>query len=178
VSIPNSVGYIGSYVFNSCAGLTSISIPDSVASIGTYTFENCTSLTSVNVSWSNPLVITSAVFGTLSLNTIDLNVPSGTSALYAAADVWKDFKSINDATLSTNSYSLNNNLQLHPNPAKEYVSISGLENQENYSIFSILGTKMSAGSIAKDQKIDTQNLAPGTYFIKFEKGNSLKFIKE
>jgi hypothetical protein len=124
------------------------------------------------------LVISATVFASVSLNTVNLNVPTGTSTLYKAATVWKDFKSINDATLSTNSYSLHTNLQLYPNPAKEYVSISGLEDQENYSIYSILGTKISAGSIAKDQKIDTQNLAPGTYFIKFEKGNSLKFIKE
>ena len=201
IAIPASVTSINDYAFSGCSsltsitfeavstietigqgafifsGLTSIAIPNSVTSIDAGAFENCKLLNTVNVNCSSPINIGTAAFQGLSLPFITLNIPPGTTAVYKATNVWKDFN-IEETTLSTNSFSLNNNLQLYPNPAKDYLSISGLEDKENYSIYSILGTKMSAGSIAKDEKINTQNLASGTYFLKFDQGNSVKFIKE
>lgn len=47
--VPSSVTTIGSFGFDSCAGLTNVLIGDSVTAIGFYAFSFCTSLTSVTI---------------------------------------------------------------------------------------------------------------------------------
>ena len=53
VVIPDSVKYIGIYVFYGCSKLTSITIPESVTSIGNYAFSGCSGLTSITVDSKN-----------------------------------------------------------------------------------------------------------------------------
>jgi hypothetical protein len=122
-SIPNSVTRIEAYAFNGCRRLTSVTISGSVTSIGRVAFQNCYGLTSatisgsvtsieygafwdcrglkdVTVAWAMPLSVSSDVFYYTSLAPITLHVPNGTKALYAAANVWKDFGTIMDGSTS------------------------------------------------------------------------------
>ena len=69
-------------------------------------------------------------------------------------------------------------LNIHPNPSTKFIQISGLQKTENYSIFSLLGQEIAKGSVADEESIDTQNLNNGLYLLKFNNGNTLKFIKE
>ncbi len=178
LTIPNSVSIIGYSAFAYCTGLTSLTIPNSVIYIETDAFENCTGLTAVNVSWETPLRINNLVFERLDLNTIALNVSSpGIVSDYQKAVIWQDFNPIN-AVLSTENHLLNKNLKISPNPTKNFITISGLINKENYSIYNILDVKVGKGSFSNNEKIDAQDLTKGMYFIRLEDGNTIKFIKE
>jgi BspA type Leucine rich repeat region (6 copies)/Concanavalin A-like lectin/glucanases superfamily/Secretion system C-terminal sorting domain/Ig-like domain CHU_C associated len=91
VEMQNSVTSIENAAFGFCTSLPTINIPSSVTSIGVELFNFCTALTSVTVNWAIPLPINPDFFANVTLNNVTLNVPSGTTALYKAANVWKDF---------------------------------------------------------------------------------------
>ena len=82
------------------------------------------------------------------------------------------------APLSINEHQSFENIKIFPNPSSEYITVSGLENEENYSIYNITGSELKSGIISENDLIDIQNLTNGLYFLKFEKGNTLKFIKD
>jgi len=67
---------------------------------------------------------------------------------------------------------------IYPNPSHDYIKISGLTTTENYTIHSIIGTNVYNGTISGNANIDIRNLSKGVYFLKFNKGKTLKFIKE
>ncbi|GHV52404.1 hypothetical protein FACS1894181_15470 [Bacteroidia bacterium] len=96
ITIPDGVTRIENNAFSGCTNLASITIPGSVASIESYAFGNCTGLTDVTVQWANPISITSYVFPGVNLSNVILHVPKDTKADYEAADVWKDFGTIQE----------------------------------------------------------------------------------
>ena len=124
---------------------------------------------------------------------------SGTSEIFTPNTVWA---SINSGTWTLledlgfpNSYIIRPNFQIpslsilenqisnnlftiYPNPSQNFIKINGLLESLNYTIYDILGNKISNGIISKNEKIDIQSFFNGLYFLKFENGNTLKFIKE
>lgn len=70
------------------------------------------------------------------------------------------------------------NIKLYPNPANASFELSGLTQAEKVSIYNVLGNKVFEGTIDTNQKVDVRNLTSGLYFLNFENGTSLKFIKE
>ena len=69
-------------------------------------------------------------------------------------------------------------LKLFPNPAIEYIQISGLSKKVNYTIYNILGKKVLTGNVVNDEGIYIQILANGLYLLKFNNGNTIKFTKK
>jgi hypothetical protein len=69
-------------------------------------------------------------------------------------------------------------LSLWPNPSSNFVHVSGLKKNIEYKIYNTLNIQINEGIISDNERIDIQKLASGIYFLKFEKGNTLKFIKE
>lgn len=86
--------------------------------------------------------------------------------------------SISDDTLGLDTFKVSNNIKVLPNPTSEYIKVSGLKNEATYSIYNILGSEITHGKISDNEKINVQNLTDGTYFLKFNTGNAVKFIKE
>ncbi len=82
-------------------------------------------------------------------------------------------------TLSVNSYEYDNTkIKVYPNPSSEIIQISELKTKKNYRIYNVVGTKIKTGSISNNETVDIKNFANGLYFLKFDNGNTLKFIKE
>lgn len=74
---------------------------------------------------------------------------------------------------------LEDNFKIYPNPSSNYIEILNIINSENYKIYNLIGTEVLKGTINNNnQRIDIQNLISGLYFLKFENGNTIKFIKE
>lgn len=96
---------------------------------------------------------------------------------FPSAD-WGFTASILNSTLSIDDFNKNENLKLFPNPSSEYVQISGLKELVNYKIYNVLGTEIKKGVIANDKQIDIKYFINGLYFLKFDNGNTIKFIKE
>lgn len=69
-------------------------------------------------------------------------------------------------------------LKLFPSPSSDFIQVSGLTTTENYSIYNILGTEVDSGAIFANKKIEIANLSNGIYFLKLERGNTIKFIKK
>lgn len=83
-----------------------------------------------------------------------------------------------DQNLSTNEYKIDTKIKLFPNPSSDFIRISGITKTENYSIYNILGAKVKSGTILNGEKIDIRNVKKGLFFLKFESGEFMKFIKK
>ena len=81
-------------------------------------------------------------------------------------------------TLSIENFNLVDNISIFPNPTSDYISISNLKLTESYLIVNQIGQKVKKGIISNNQQIDIRNFTNGLYFLKFENGNTIKFIKE
>tara|TARA_R110002096_G_C14409914_1_gene708183 strand:+ start:87 stop:857 length:771 start_codon:yes stop_codon:yes gene_type:complete len=67
---------------------------------------------------------------------------------------------------------------LFPNPSTNFIQISGLIKKENYRIFGVLGAEIKNGIVSENEQIDIRSFTNGLYFLKFENGNTLKFLKD
>lgn len=109
-----NVSSIGSYAFYGNNAITSVDIPaniggvpsyptraagDDMEGLGEYAFANCSKLNTVIVHWDEPLNISSTVFEGDPLKDMTLIVPKGLVEKYRAAEVWKDFGNITEATV-------------------------------------------------------------------------------
>ena len=92
-------------------------------------------------------------------------------------NMFVDNISIN-TTLSIDDVSLLGSIKLHPNPSSDFIQVSGLTTSENYSIYNVLGAKISHGAVSDNQMISIENFTNGMYFMKFDNGNTIKFTKK
>ena len=82
-------------------------------------------------------------------------------------------------TLSASDVQLSNiAIKLSPNPSSNFIKLSGLTKEENYSIYNIHGTRIMNGKISDNQKMDIQQLSIGLYLLKLERGKTIKLVKK
>ncbi len=86
--------------------------------------------------------------------------------------------SIFDNPLSVENFDLAEKISIYPNPASNFIRVSQLSKPEKYQVYNTIGQKIIKGIISENEKIDIQNLANGIYFLKFENGSTIKFLKE
>lgn len=81
--------------------------------------------------------------------------------------------------LSVNEVTQNSkDLTLFPNPSSDFIEISGLDNEETYTIYNLLGKKVQQGIVADRKKINIIDLKSAVYFIQI--GNTAgakRFVK-
>lgn len=90
-------------------------------------------------------------------------------------DLW--FKLSTSSSLGIDSHASKKSV-LFPNPANNYIQISGIDSQEIFTLYNSLGAKLKNGIVSGDEKIDIQNLPIGLYFIKLNDGKTVKFVKK
>ncbi|MEB3413546.1 leucine-rich repeat domain-containing protein [Flavobacterium psychrophilum] len=164
VTIPNSVITINRGAFAGCSGLTSVTIPNSVTAIGENAFAGCSSLRTVNCHITSPLVINANVFGNVTQSNCALNVPTGTQAVYQAAAVWRNFSPISGGFLSSNSFAIESNLKIYPNPVSEILNIAlqeGLQLQK-VNFYNTLGQLIKT---TNHLETNVSSFAKGNYFV-------------
>tara|TARA_B110000114_G_scaffold104011_1_gene109461 strand:+ start:432 stop:983 length:552 start_codon:yes stop_codon:yes gene_type:complete len=81
-------------------------------------------------------------------------------------------------TLSIDDLNFENKFSLFSNPSSDFISVLNLKSAENYLIVNQLGQEIKRGIISNQEKIDIRNFTNGLYFLLFDNGNSIKFIKE
>lgn len=108
-------------------------------------------------------------------NIDELVISTTGAADYLALDAF----SWDSEVLSTDDFEFGQSeVVLFPNPSSDFIEVSGLDKTMNYELFDILGKEIKKGIISNNDLINVQSLHNGIYFLKFDNGNSLKFIKE
>ncbi|CAI8375647.1 MAG: Uncharacterised protein [Polaribacter sejongensis] len=85
---------------------------------------------------------------------------------------------VENTVLGITNFDTKGNLTIAPNPASDFIEIFGLTKTEHYKIYNILGGLVNHGNVSNNDKIDIQDLKDGIYFLKFENGNTHKYIKK
>jgi hypothetical protein len=87
-----------------------------------------------------------------------------------------DFFSI--PTTNTTNLDSDINITLYPNPCTNFLQVSNLNKNRNYIIYNVAGEVIQKGILFNNRPVNIQNLSNGIYFIKFNAGKPLKFIKQ
>ena len=68
-------------------------------------------------------------------------------------------------------------LSIYPNPSTSFLRVIGLDSDESYRIYSILGTELQSGVISNDTEIDINVLKTGMYMLQLS-DFTLPFVKK
>ncbi|MBT8261094.1 MAG: T9SS type A sorting domain-containing protein [Flavobacteriaceae bacterium] len=68
-------------------------------------------------------------------------------------------------------------IKIYPIPSTDLITISGLQDRKDYCIFNIFGQIVLEGTINNYNKINIQNFSNGIYVLRFDTGQTIKFIK-
>jgi uncharacterized secreted protein with C-terminal beta-propeller domain len=98
--------------------------------------------------------------------------------LYFSEFMGNRVSKFNLTTLSITENVLNTSLNITPNPATDFIQVSGLTSKKQYTMYNVLGVKLNSGTVSKNENIAIKHLSNGLYFIKFDDGYSIKFIKK
>lgn len=93
----------------------------------------------------------------------------------------QDFSSkINvSGTLATQEVKIKHNeLSVYPNPAIEFIQVSGVGKHQKYTVYNSIGNHITEGNISEKEKIDTHHFVSGVYFLKLGNGKSVQFIRK
>jgi hypothetical protein len=71
----------------------------------------------------------------------------------------------------------NEGYKIFPNPSSDFIQVSGLTKNENYTLYNVLGAKIRSGQIYNNAQIDISPLNNGLYFLKFNSGTVIKILK-
>lgn len=82
-----------------------------------------------------------------------------------------------DQTLSTDNFELNK-VKVFPNPSTNFIQVHGLLKETAYTIYNVLGKEIRKGVTSAIDKIDVQRIPEGTYFLKLNGKEAIRFIKE
>ena len=96
------ISSIGEGAFQNCTALTKVTLPATVTSIAWGAFYECKALTDVTVLFSTPLPIQATTFS--NRQNASLMVPAGCSGAFAAANFWREFKTIGEMPVQTISF--------------------------------------------------------------------------
>ncbi len=82
-----------------------------------------------------------------------------------------------DASLGNPQFG-NDGFRAYPNPVKNFLNLSGIENISNVAVYNLLGQQVIAKSInASEGQVDMSSLSQGTYMVKVTADNQVKTIK-
>lgn len=116
IVIPNSITRIRESVFQGCSLLKSITLGSGLKTIDTQVFYKLTGISEINVLAVTPPTVTNypnyPAFTDQVYSSCKVNVPAESIEAYKAAEVWKNFTSLN--TVSINEIE-NNNVALQKN---------------------------------------------------------------
>lgn len=180
ITIPDNVTSIQSSAFESNQ-LTTITIPSNVNIISSRAFFNNPLTDIYSLATSPASIITAFPPNTTTdsfsgnRSTINLHVPTGTSATYTAA-LWIGFNSVTeDATLSIPIVDLQEKVQLITSSDSISLLLPNNIRLKNYILYNISGVSVASGNTSE---IATSSLANGVYVLKldFHEGTAIKKV--
>lgn len=80
--------------------------------------------------------------------------------------------------LSVEDVKSQSSLNIYPNPATDYIQISGIPSEKEYKVYSLSGKVVAQGNISDMGQVNIKALPKGTYLMSIEGENVHKFIKQ
>lgn len=163
-------------IYDACNGNFEIFLNGVSVGTGTTTGTDCnceTIASNANITKNITVTLTPAIIAAYVIggeNTLSVST-TGTSQCFYGAEV-----TVTTATLGVDDV-IFNSVKIYPNPASDFITISGLKNRENFRVYDVLGTEIIKGEIIDNGEIAIKNFSNGIYFLKFDNGNTIKFIK-
>jgi len=68
-------------------------------------------------------------------------------------------------------------ISAYPNPARDYLHVSGARSTDKYTIYSLLGEVMLQGSFEAQNSINLSYLAKGQYLLQVQNGSTMQAIR-
>ena len=92
--VPENIKVLNHYALSGCDDLVSVELPSTLTEINWFAFAYDYKLKTVTCKAATPPIITAGVFKNTPIASARLIVPTGSKALYQAAEGWKDFGTI------------------------------------------------------------------------------------
>jgi hypothetical protein len=166
LTIPLLITSIGTSAFSGCNQLTELIISKNTTSIGDNAFLNCTGLTKISVPRSAPPTIYANTFGGINKETCTLEIPTGSSATYQAANYWSLFIFFTEKDFSSAvSTIVDEKIRIYPNPMTEGFRINGLNGKTTIRLWDINGKVFFVKSVVNDEYISINFIPKGVYVI-------------
>ncbi len=110
---------------------------------------------------------------------IDLGVPLG--FVFDGNDIYiteyySGISKFTQNTVSVQDTNLNT-IAIYPNSTTDFITVNGLENEQNYTVYSVLGKHLLQGKISNQTPINVSMLPKGIYFLNI-KGENKNFTKK
>lgn len=147
----------------------------SLGNVNTTSFATCPAISTVK--FGVVFTLSTAIKNAYNLggsNTISVRRVSGAPDLYFyGAEVVATTQVLG---VEDSEYAL---LEVYPNPAREFLIVTGLKSAKRFNVYDILGKNVLNGAVSNHQTIDVRGLQKGLYFLRFPDGGySTKFIKQ
>lgn len=179
IQFPEALTSIGDYAFQNCSALQTLKLPSKLNRIGSQAF-NCSSLTELHATATKPYIF-SSLYTFMSVNkaTCILYVPTGTKALYAAAQQWNEFTNIVEEGTALKPVS-KFKYTIYPNPVNEGFRIGCLTEEVEVTVFDMNGVLLFTKKVVNDAFISTRGLPRGTYVVRIitSKGTFIQKISK
>jgi hypothetical protein len=85
----------------------------------------------------------------------------------AVLDIYRPFLAETISTVQTDTWLLNENLIVYPNPFQSQVTLRNIPQDAPYVVYDLTGIRIASGNTT-EPRIDLSTLASGTYFLEIE----------
>ena len=90
--------------------------------------------------------------------------------------IW-DFEVSDFITSDDDQHTASKLINVFPNPAQDYITAEGAQNDETYTIIDLQGKVVVSGKLNSAKRIDIKSLINGTYILRTKQSQSI-FIKQ
>ena len=166
IVFPGFITQLNDFTLKNCIALEKVTLPASLTRLGYGVFTNCTTINSLYcLAQTPPETIDHAQFYQVNQGLCTLYVPSGTSEKYNSAPAWKVFKNVEELTKVANESLLVPSVNIFPNPAKDYIIITGINEAMLLKIFSLSGEVLYSKLVTANEPVSIEWLENGTYLV-------------
>lgn len=171
---PPSMSSLTAGILYQCSGLKKVVLPASVTSIQSAAFHGCSSLEEFHANNPVPVDLTTMinVFQGVPVSSCVLYVPVGSKILYETAAQWQDFENIVEDVYAGIEKPLPASIWIKI--SEGLLRISGLEQGDDISVYSLTGGKIFYGN-ATDEQLNIILPIRGTYILRIN-NNSRKIF--
>ncbi len=179
INLPKSITSIADFSFSGCTSINTLIIPEKVTTIGQYAFYYCIGLKTINTQAKVPPLIYETSFYLVFANQVE--VPIGTKNAYQTSLGWMNFSNYIEIATGIKQQIISN-FKIYPNPATDYIDISGLLELTKVEVYNLSGKLFKSNKLSSESnRIDISTLPKGVYLIKgFTEGRVKvgRFVKE